>query len=186
MSNFPSLDSSPASSHEKQVAEVPIHNIVGLENLCREHSICRLTFFKAAWALLLRVYLGSNSVSFGHFESKENEGLTWDASAAVQAFEIEFTDSSILLEVLLEVEAKHTSLAKLSVTPSPFGGSQPHKNALSFNTALQYQEIETLEQTLGSNVDLKDDRSEGQSNDVSRREVDIRPWLTTLLARNIR
>lgn len=63
-SYFPCLDARQATSKSWQSVEVPFGDINRLRSFCDEHDVPTTSVFQAAWALVLRCYLGNASVCF--------------------------------------------------------------------------------------------------------------------------
>ena len=63
-SYFPCLDSRPGAGKTWHETEVPFKDISLLETRCQHQNIDSVSVFQAAWALLLKYYLGNLHVSF--------------------------------------------------------------------------------------------------------------------------
>ncbi|KAL9124403.1 MAG: hypothetical protein Q9217_006262, partial [Psora testacea] len=63
-SYFPCLDSRPGASKTWQGTEVPFKDISLLQMRCQHQNVDSVSVFQAAWALVLKCYLGDPHVSF--------------------------------------------------------------------------------------------------------------------------
>lgn len=61
---FPCLDSRPGAGKTWHETEVPFKDISLLQTRCQHQNIDSISVFKAAWALVLKCYLGNLHVSF--------------------------------------------------------------------------------------------------------------------------
>ena len=135
---FPCLDSRPGQNRAWQSNEVPFKDAVRVQSFCREHHVSSLSFFQAAWAMVLRCYLSSSSVCFTSNSSKIAETAN---SATVSICQMEFAETTSMLDVLKAVHTKY-----LSSSPQPLQThSWIHKQPgipyiLPMNTSLVHRE----------------------------------------------
>ncbi|KAL8902464.1 MAG: hypothetical protein Q9207_004685 [Kuettlingeria erythrocarpa] len=61
---FPCLDARPGRTQSWQSVEVPFKDTHSLTSYCNQHNVSSLAVLQAAWALLLRCYIGNPSVCF--------------------------------------------------------------------------------------------------------------------------
>ena len=138
-SYFPCLDSRPGQNRAWQSNEVPFKDAVRVQSFCREHHVSALSFFQAAWAMVLRCYLGSPSVCFTSNSSNRAEIAN---SATVSVCQMEFAETTSMLDVLKAVHTKYLS----SPSSQPWQiqaciHEQPNiPNILPMNTSLVYRE----------------------------------------------
>lgn len=74
-SNFPCLDASPGASTLWQSTEIPFRNVILLQSFCTQYNVSSFSVWQAAWALVLRCYLGNPSVCFACEVSKGPAGI---------------------------------------------------------------------------------------------------------------
>lgn len=145
---FPTLEGSPDSSTIWHSISVPFHETVDFHSKSEQLDVSPLSFLQMAWAVVLRCYLGSDSLTFGcaYLEKMmdRNKGNG------------DFDDSVHLSPCRVELDENHTILTTLKAIPgatrAKFGlekadsSTKPIKGgpamASSFNTALLYRDAE--------------------------------------------
>ena len=105
---FPCLDSRSGSNTTWQAAEVPFKDIIGLRSFCKELDVSHLSVFQAAWALVLRCYLGNPSVCFAYSSSlnPEETNKVSRSHPSTRVCHVEFEKTTSLLDVLKETFKK--------------------------------------------------------------------------------
>lgn len=144
---FPDLDRTSAFNGGWQSTEVPFRDTAHLHSFCQEHGVSTLAVLQLAWALVLRSYLGSESVSFGcNVLSGETvvNGLsgTCDPFVDDSACNVDFEEMDSLLKLLKTMQA-NLSQAQIQPAAFPFAAHrQPSKrDPQLFDTAMLYQEF---------------------------------------------
>ena len=141
-SYFPCLDSRAGINRGFQSTEVPFRDTPRLRSCCTENDVSSLSVFQAAWALVLRCYLGNPSVCFVYSscENPDAEEISKSPSS-VSVCQVGFGATTSLLDVLKGAHKKHV---QSSSQPSKFHASfhQPSigPDFLPINTALVYRE----------------------------------------------
>lgn len=143
---FPCLDSNLARNGEWQSAEVPYCDFPRLSSFSKECEVSAQAVLQTAWAMVLRVYLGGDSVCFGFNASSPSIVTTGNAVAHEPCFNLttchtEFNDTSTAQE---QVGKMHANLLAAQIQLPTFiagvnGHSKPSE-ARIFNTAILYQE----------------------------------------------
>ena len=144
---FPDLDATSAFNGRWQSTEVPFRDTALLHSFCQEHGVSSFAVLQLAWAMVLRCYLGSESVSFGcNVSSGETiiNGLkgTYNPSVNNSACYVDFEGMGSLLELLRVMQANlsHTrSQRALSLFDAD--GQASKRDPPLFDTAMSYQEI---------------------------------------------
>lgn len=137
-SYFPCLDSRPGQNRAWQSNEVPFKDAVRVQSFCREHNVSSLSIFQAAWAMVLRCYLGSPSVCFASNSSEIAEDAN---SATVSLCRMEFTETTSVLDVLKGVYTKYfPSPSQPSQTQSSNHEQPDLLDILPINTSLVHRE----------------------------------------------
>ena len=132
-SYFPCLDSRPGTSRAWQSTEVPFRDAVRLRKFCEQYNASSLSVFQAAWALVLRCYLGNPSVCFVCSSSENYEAEVISGVApSTSVHHVDFGATTSLLDVL---KGAHT----IHLQPSSHQSSIGH-NILPINTTLVYRE----------------------------------------------
>lgn len=92
-SYLPCLDARPKGDSSWQSTEVPFKDIFRLESFCSEHNVSSESVLQAAWALVLRCYIGNPSVCFMFQSSKGNtndvDAMVSDPIKSICVVEIE-------------------------------------------------------------------------------------------------
>ena len=137
-SYFPCLDSRPGQNRAWQSTEVPYKDAVRVQSFCKEHDVSSLSIFQAAWAMVLRCYLGSPSVCFTSKSSK-TAGLA--NSATVRVCQMDFAETTSMLDVLKAIHTKDLSSPSQPLqTRSPTHGQPDIPDILPMNTSLVHRE----------------------------------------------
>lgn len=137
-SYFPCLDSKPGQDRAWQSSEVPFKDADRVQSFCREHHVSSLSFFQAAWAMVLRCYLGSPSVCFTSNSSNIAELAN---SATVSVCQMEFAETTSMLGVLKAVHTKYLSSPSQSLQTQSRIHEQPDiPDNLPMNTSLVHRE----------------------------------------------
>lgn len=141
MSHFPPLDAYPAPNKDWQYVEVPPCDQVRLDKLCKKHVISALNIYQTAWALVLRCYIGSNSVYFGHLMPVPNR------CPEINTCHVVIDASKSIVEVSQDLALEATSrtngvLQKTLHQDENNPTDSPTKHV--YNTALRYQELGLL------------------------------------------
>ena len=137
-SYFPCLDSRPGKNGAWQSGEVPFHDAARVQSFCREHNLSSTSFFQAAWAMVLRCYLGGPSVCFASDSSEMAEDAS---SATVSVCQIDFNEMMSVLDVMRGMDLKHLpSPSQPSQTQSSVHGEPRTPGVLPMNTSLVYRE----------------------------------------------
>jgi hypothetical protein len=132
-SYFPCLDSKPGISRAWQSTEVPFRDAVRLRKFCEQYNASSLSFFQAAWALVLRCYLGNPSVCFVCSSSETHEAeVVSGVAPSISVHHVDFGAMTSLLDVL---KGAH----KTRFQPSSHQSSIGH-DILPINTTLVYRE----------------------------------------------
>ena len=137
-SYFPCLDSRPGQNTAWQSNEVPFRDAVRVHSFCREHHVSSLSIFQAAWAIVLRCYLGSPSVCFASNSSETAEDAN---SATVGICQVEFAGASSMLNVVKGMNTKYfPSPSQPSRIQSTLCGLSDAPNTMPINTSLSHRE----------------------------------------------
>ena len=128
---FPCLDSKPVSTGTLQSVEVPVQDIARFNAACRDYDIEPLDVFCTAWALVLRSYLGVDSVCYG----------------LCRFSDLEASPMCVCVPNLEDQKAIFVNLRSSSQThptdPSPCGLRPLGPSNQPFNTALLYHRTES-------------------------------------------
>lgn len=137
-SYFPCLDSRSGQQRSWQSIEVPFKDAVCVQSFCREHNVSSLSIFQAAWAMVLRCYLGSPSVCFASNSSE----IAKDANrATVSVCQMEFAEATSMLDVLKGMHTKClSSPSQPWQTQSSIRERPDVQDILPMNTSLVYRE----------------------------------------------
>ena len=119
---FPCLDARPGKLGLLGSVGVPFADAVGVAEWCRAYALEPIALFEAAWALVLRCYLSTDSVSFAVGQLVDSNALLKDPKLA--------TCSLDLLERTSLLSIAKTARKNLSVPTLNGTSNRP------FNTAL--------------------------------------------------
>lgn len=140
-SYFPCLDSSPGAGKTWQGIEVPFKDISLLQTRCRHQNVAFESVFQAAWALVLKYYVGDLHVSFA-FESIRDcddpsklDHLTSHTSLA----EARLDQCTTSLELLRHVHVRNVCLPLHSPDGSVGSGFDSSRLESPANTCLLYR-----------------------------------------------
>lgn len=61
---IPCLDARPGANAVWQSTEIPFKDATALQSFCRRYNVSSLSILQAAWALVLRCYVGNPSICF--------------------------------------------------------------------------------------------------------------------------
>ena len=136
-SYFPCLDSRPGQNGAWQSTEVPFKDAVRVQLFCREHNVSCLSLFQAAWAVVLRCYLGSPSVCFASDSSEMAEDAN---GTTVSVCRMEFTETSSILDLLKRVYTKCFPSPSEPSLQSSVHAQPDVLDSLPMNTSLVYRE----------------------------------------------
>lgn len=146
---FPVLEGIPDSSTIWHSITVPIHDTVDLHSKSEQLDVSPLSFLQMAWAVVLRCYLGSSSLTFGCAKlektTNRNEGNGG------------FDEPVHLSSCCVELDENHTVLKSLKAIPGDIQAEFVSERAglltksieigpamaSSFNTALLYRNAES-------------------------------------------
>lgn len=146
---FPILDGKSDSSSIWHSVSVPLHDAVDLHSKSKQLDVSPLSFLQMAWAVVLRCYLGSNSLIFGcagleKTADRNEENAGFDESVHLTCCRIVLEDDYTVLKSLKAIPGD--SLAGF-VSKSANSLSKLTEDGLamasSFNTALMYQIFES-------------------------------------------
>lgn len=141
-SYFPCLDSRAGTNRGFQPTEVPFRDIQRLRSFCTENDVSPLSVFQAAWALVLRCYLGKPSVCFAYSscENPDAEEILKSPSS-VSVCQVDFGATTSLLDVLRGAHKKHVQFSShASKFHASFHRPSIGPDFLPVNTALVYRE----------------------------------------------
>ena len=143
LSHFPCLDSRPGTDRIWQSTEVSFKDVVRLRSFCRENDVSFQSVFQAAWALVLRCYLGNSAVCFAYnsSETPEDADKHSNPNPNITVCRVEFGAGASILDVLKEVDTKRF---RSSSQPSKIHSSVHQQSSgpqiLPINTSLVYRE----------------------------------------------
>lgn len=174
MSLFPSLDARPASSQDWQIAEVPIRNAMHCDEYCQQHGVSILSLLQGAWALLLRRYIGDDSVSYGCLLPTRNPDTIWYSSSNVLTYQVDFTPTDTVQSVLQKVHLESSESRHLRAKPHLVQINDDQQTPVFFDTALQFQDLrpEHLNEVVGCKSLIQDRVDYGSLHGVSHKESD--------------
>ena len=136
-SYFPCLDSRPGDNKAWQSTEVPFKDAVRVQSFCREHNVSSLALFQAAWAVVLRCYLGSPSVCF----ASDSSDIAGDAnSTTVGVCRMDLTETISVLDLLKAVYTKYFPSPSQPALQSSAHEQPNVLDVLPMNTSLVYRE----------------------------------------------
>lgn len=136
-SYFPCLDPRPGQNGAWQSTEVPFKDVLRLQSFCREHNVSCLSLFQAAWALVLRCYLGSPSVCF----ASDSSDMAEDANGTtVSVCRIAFSETSSILDILKGLYTKCFPSSSEPSLQSSVHAQPDVLDSLPMNTSLVYRE----------------------------------------------
>lgn len=137
-SYFPCLDARPGIKGALQSTEVSFRDINRLRSFCRNNYVSSLSVFHAAWALVLRCYLGNLSVCFACKSSQLAEN--GEEKLAINHFDdvcqVEVGDATTILDILKKFCKSQQAETQSSIY-EPSRGS----DVLPMNTSLVYREV---------------------------------------------
>lgn len=134
-SYFPCLDSRPGVRGAWQSVEVSFRDLSRLRSFGNEHGVSSLSVFKAAWALVLRCYLGESNVCFACISSSSASSgdMKIESKPSIGICRVEVGEAQSILDVL-----KKTLMEKaLFSFPERSNGSK----SPPINTSLVLQEL---------------------------------------------
>ena len=144
---FPSLDSNLERNGKWQTAEVPWSDFSRLSCFRKEHGVSAAAVLQTVWAIVLRVYLGSDSVCFGFNASSPEATTNGKLTTRVPCFKntcfAEFNEISTVLE---QIRRLNTQFLEFQSQSSPFMPAMNRQSkssaARNFNTAIWYVELQ--------------------------------------------
>ena len=159
---LPCLDPVPGSNASVQTSEVPFKDFSRLDGFSREHDVESLVVIRTAWALVLRSYLGVESVSFGLCEPRrDGSGNDESAKKPMMGVEVVELHGAETIYAILKAMMASNPRARLAS-----GGTKLASSAKPFNTAVEHLKSEpqglvgtTDLDRQGFNHDLEDVRS---------------------------
>lgn len=145
--NFPVLtDESTASSTRKSV-NIQLEDEVEFREFCNQRAVSLASISRIMWALVLRCYLGTNSVSFGYYHEHEclkialndlvcshNNRAAMDLESSLLACSMHMTNDELVSNIL------QREVSVLAPLPARQKGLHP------FNTLLIYRQGSTRQQ----------------------------------------
>ena len=146
---FPILEGSPDSSTIWHSISVPFHDTVDFHSMSEQLDVSPLSLLQMAWAVLLRCYLGSDSLTFGCATLEKmidrNKGNgDFDGSVHLSPCRVELGDNNTILATLKAISGDTQATIGLEKADS---STEPVKDgpavASSFNTALLYRNAES-------------------------------------------
>ena len=141
-SYFPDLDARPGTNRNWQSVEVPFRDTARLRSFCKKNDVSAISVFQAAWAMVLRCYLGNASVCFASYSSNVSEEVDsfWEPHLDLSICQIDFASAFSVSDLLKRVWTRHL---RSSPQPqeSPSSVYEPHhSDVLPVNTCLVYRE----------------------------------------------
>ena len=105
---FPCLDSRPGAGKTWQETEVPFKDISLLQTRCQHPEIDSISVFKAAWALVLKCYLGNLHVSFAYdcIRDSDDRGKLDHSASNVSWGEARLDQCTTSLELLRHLHTR--------------------------------------------------------------------------------
>lgn len=143
-----------ASSDYIRLVQVPFTDSHFLEKFCRKHEVTPANVFRAAWAFVLQVYTGQNSVCFGYSASGRDLPLEGVGEAVgpyinnlVSRVELGLRKTNSVLDLIKELQKDYldalphqvVSLGEILNALNITGGSP-------FNTAVTIMKTTSLQQ----------------------------------------
>ena len=144
---FPDLDATLAFNGGWQSTEVPFRDADFLHSFCKNHGVASLAVLQLAWALVLRCYICSESVSLGsHVSSPETVmnrlGGTCDPFVKKSICHVEFEEVGSLLELLQFMQANLSQAQTQWTAPRLDVDSQASKREPQLlDTAISYHDF---------------------------------------------
>ncbi|KAL8785677.1 MAG: hypothetical protein Q9213_003236 [Squamulea squamosa] len=142
-SYLPCLDATPGADCSWQVTEVPFKDVVGLRSFGSRHEVSSASVLQAAWALVLRCYIGNPLVCFAcNFSGDTANGHATTTPDTVEDICMAEIEAGMPVMELVKQIAKHCS----KVYP-PLIQSQPYcalgtqlYNRVHVNTRLRFRD----------------------------------------------
>lgn len=134
-SYFPCLDSRPGKNSNWQSNEVPFKDSTRLQSFCKEQDVSSLSVFQAAWALVLRCYLGTPSVCFAS-ESIEETGDAEQISRPQPIVDICLVELGQATSIRDVLNGAHTKYVRSSKAKPSMYERCSVPDALPMNTSL--------------------------------------------------
>ncbi|PLN86733.1 hypothetical protein BDW42DRAFT_56630 [Aspergillus taichungensis] len=131
--------------------EIQLPDNQGLRAFCDEHGIEFINLFQLAWALVLRLYAGTNNVSFAYKESQgqcaNSQGVAVPATSNMRglctADLSEDTVVSDALKAIQELVTRHRQYAAEFPVDGILNPAGMEANRI-FNTSLSFRDIENV------------------------------------------
>lgn len=139
---FPCLDARPGRGQSWQSVEVPFEDALSLTSYCHQNHVSSLAVLQAAWALVLRCYIGNASVCFASrtVERPAMSSKSSTESSADTICKVDIDGELSALELIKGTRTiKHRSHPQLEgLSPA----RQPETPEHLVNTMLLFQESE--------------------------------------------
>lgn len=141
-SYFPCLDARPGTNRDWQSVEVSFRDTARLRSVCKDNDVSTISVFQAAWAMVLRCYLGNASVCFASYSSTIAEEVDnfWEPHLDLSICQIDFASAFSVSDLFKGVLTRHLrSSPQPQKSPSSVYESH-HSDILPINTYLVYRE----------------------------------------------
>ena len=135
---FPDLDATSEFDGRWQSTEVLFRDVALLDSFCQEHGVSSFAVLQLAWAVILRCYLGSESVSFNYTVLGEETVMNHHGTyPSVNACCVDFEGMGSLLDLLRVIQADlHSRNQALCLDTD---GQTSKGDPRLFDTAMLYQ-----------------------------------------------